>query len=109
MMSSVSGRMPASHCEAYTALDWLCQNITAFGLFPKTKFLIAIASGSENGLVPALTVLSRHILSGCHLQSKLRLRSTSCALNRPGVVDIPLGTSALVNRPTLPMTLYTPS
>src|SRR3989344_2070686 len=109
-MASVSGRIPSSHSEAYTAFAWLCQKITASGLFSKTKFRKARASGSENGLDPALTVLSRHLLVGFQSQSKLRLRSTSWALKRPEAkISVLVETSLEVKRPSFLVTLYIPS
>src|SRR3989338_2611692 len=109
-MARVSGNIPPSHSDAYTALALLCQKITARGLFCRTKSRIAIASGSEKADEPALTTFDCHVLCGFHLQSKLRLRSTPRALNLPeasifGSSD----TSASVKRPVLPVTLHTPS
>src|ERR1035437_1216883 len=102
--------MPFSHCDAYTVPDWLCQKTATAGLFFKRKSRKACASSSENGALPPLTVFDCHVLFGCHLQSKLRLRSTSSALNRPDArICALVETSAIVKRPSLPVTLYTPS
>src|SRR3989338_11571571 len=98
--------MPSSHSEPYTASDLLCQKITATGLFVLTKSRKAVASGSENGAVPALTTLSCHVLFGFHLQSKLRFRSTLFQLNRPEArVSLSVDTSAKTKRPSLPTAL----
>src|SRR3989344_1098701 len=110
IISSVAGRIPSLHSDAYTALACECQNINASGLFSATKFRKAFASGSEKAAVPALTVLLLHVASGFHLQSKLRLRSTPFAFMRPDSnIDWSVDTSAISKRPTLPVTLKTPS
>src|SRR3989344_1416314 len=97
--------MPSSHSEAYTAPAWLCQKITATGLFFKIKFPIAAASGSENGVSPALTDFDCQVPLGCHLQLKLRLRSTSFALKRPEAKTfLSVATSAMAKRPSRPTT-----
>src|SRR3989344_4027142 len=76
MMASVCGKTPGSHSDAYTVFAWLCQKTTATGFsFSTTRFKV-FASGSEKASVPALTTLLRQVLSGFHLQSKLKPEST---------------------------------
>src|SRR3989344_5124685 len=105
-MSSVSGRIPALHSDAYTALAWLCQKTTTSRLFSKTKFWKALASGSENAADPALTVFVFQVPFGFQLQSKLRLRSTSCALKRAdSKIFWSFVTSATVKWLSFPVTL----
>src|SRR3989344_6186897 len=83
IISSVFGRIPSSHSDAYTAFALLCQKIAPAGAYVETKSRMATASGSENALTPALTTLLFQVLSGFHLQSKFRFMYTSCALKRP--------------------------
>src|SRR3989344_3332947 len=108
--ASVSGRMPCVHSDSYTAFAALCQKITASGSLARTKSRMAAVSGSENGFAPALTFFACHTPSGFHLQSKLRLRSTSRLLKRPDARIVLLtDTSLAAKRPSFPTTAYTPS
>src|SRR3990167_9631361 len=110
MPARVAASMPPLHSDAYTAFAWLCQKTTMVGRQAKTTVRMARASGSEKGAWPALTSALRHVALGCHLQSKLRLRSTSLALKRPSACTAAEAvTSAAAKRPVVPTTLYKPS
>src|SRR3990167_3335173 len=110
MPARVAASMPPLHSDAYTAFAWLCQKTTMVGRQAKTTVRMARASGSEKGAWPALTSALRHVALGCHLQSKLRLRSTSLALKRPSACTAAEAvTFAAAKRPVVPTTLYKPS